>query len=447
MPHVREVASAERPNILFILADDLGWGDVGFHGSRIATPNLDRLARTGTELVQHYVCPVCTPTRTAFMTGRHPSRFGLHATAPSNEPVMPDGYVSVAEMLRRAGYETALFGKWHLGSDTRHYPNNWGFESSYGSLAGGVDPYTHRYKTGEYSDTWHENGIPLPEQGHVTDLITNRAIDWLEQRDGERPWFCYIPFTAVHTPIKPPERWMDHYEGTIWDADPENHESFQRYAAYTSHMDEAVGRLLETLKRIDQYHNTLVVFTSDNGATTNSIADVMLYPGWQDECPLLGSNRPLRGKKTQVYEGGIRTPTLVRLPGVVPADRRCRAVLHVADWMPTFARVAQCELEHDPCWDGTDIWPVLVGERPTPPERSLYWNVRDRRRAVRRGPWKLIELREEAGTPTYELYHIEADPQETIELSTAMPDEVAALQRELAAFTESDGIAKRDDVD
>ena len=446
MQHVSEADRAARPNILFVLADDLGWGDVAFHGGAARTPNLDRFKRTGTELAQHYVCPVCTPTRVALLTGRHPSRFGAFATAPSNDPVLPPGYETLAEMLRRAGYATALFGKWHLGSDPAYRPNEWGFEESYGSLAGGVDPYNHGYKRHTpHTDTWHENGARIREAGHATDLITDRAISWIEGRDRTRPWFCYVPFTAVHTPIKAPERWLDAYEDRALDVDAERDGARKRYLAYTSHMDECFGRLLEALKRTRQHHNTLVVFTSDNGATPGP-GDMMSYPGWQEDTPLLGSNGALRGVKTEVYEGGIRTPTLLRLPGVIPEGRTSRAVLHVADWMPTLGRIAGAAPASDPAWDGTDVWDVLTGTRAAPPERSLYWNVRDRRRAVRSGRWKLVEHRDEAGEARHELYEVESDPEETVDLAAAEAGRVAELRETLERAAAGDGAAMRPDM-
>ena len=190
----------DKPNILFILADDLGWGDVSYHGSDIRTPAIDRLAESGIQLEQHYVCPMCTPTRVSFLTGRYPGRFGRRATTPSNPPVLPDNYETLATSLRNNGYDTGLFGKWHLGSSPQFGPNYFGFNTSYGSLAGGVDPYNHHYKRGEFSQTWHRNCQLIKQSGHVTDLITDEAIKWLIGR--EKPWFCYVPFTAVHVPIK-----------------------------------------------------------------------------------------------------------------------------------------------------------------------------------------------------------------------------------------------------
>ena len=172
-----------RPNILFILADDLGWGDVSCHGSPIRTPNIDRLMKQGVELGQHYVQPMCTPTRASLLSGRYPSRFGPHATVPSNRPVFPDGYQTLASVLRDSGYDTGLFGKWHLGATQNHGPNEFGFNYSYGSRTGGVDPYTHRYRNGVYSFPWHRNGKKVDEQGHVTDLIINEALSWIESRE------------------------------------------------------------------------------------------------------------------------------------------------------------------------------------------------------------------------------------------------------------------------
>lgn len=147
------MSRTEKPNVLIFLADDLGWNDVSYHGSPIRTPNIDRLVQSGVELDQHYVCPMCTPTRACLMTGRHPGRFGRHATVPSNPPVLPDGYETLAGALRNCGYDTGLFGKWHLGSDPKYSPNQFGFNHSYGSLAGGIDPYSHRYKEGPFSFT------------------------------------------------------------------------------------------------------------------------------------------------------------------------------------------------------------------------------------------------------------------------------------------------------
>jgi arylsulfatase A-like enzyme len=438
-----------KPNILFVLADDMGYGDVSLHGSRIRTPNLDRFARTGLELTQHYVTPLCTPTRVCLMSGRHPGRFGRHATSPTNQPVFPDGYEILPAMLKRAGYETGIFGKWHLGSDPKYAPNRYGFDHSYGSLAGGVDPYTHRYKRGEWSFTWHRNGELVNEKGHVTDLIADEAVNWIHQRDQRKPWFCYVPFTAVHTPIKPREDWIDQYEMTRFDDDPKRDDGFKRYAAYASHMDAAFGRLIEALKVTDQYHNTLVVFTSDNGAVpSHEIGegqDVSLYPGWQWETLLMGSNGPFRGRKGQMYDGGIHTTCIARWHGVLPVNRRTAHPCHMVDWMPTFASLLDIKPANDLQWDGRDMWPLLIGETSTLPDRPLYWNLRHKQFAARSGDWKLI-VHEEKGVVVDELFNLGSDPGETCDVAALHVNVIADLRRFIAEQHAQDNVFQHPDA-
>ena len=435
---------AEHPNILYILVDDLGWGDVSYHGSPIRTPNMDRLAARGVELDYHYVNPVCTPTRASLMTGRYPGRFGRHATVPGNSPVLPDGYYTLANMLRDAGYATGIFGKWHLGSDPQFNPNKYGFDYSYGTLAGGVDPYNHRYKRGPWSQTWHRNGELLPfEPGHITDLLTNDAIRWIS--DQSEPWFCYMPYTAVHTPIRGPEEWLDRYWFGQYDYDPEFDRSFKEYAAYASHLDYNIGRLVEHLKCLDQIHNTMVILVSDNGASTSTLStDTNLYPGWHEDMPRRGSNAPLRGTKATVWEGGIRTPAAIMWQSVLKPGK-LGLPLHMVDWMPTFAAMLGCDPPVDPQWDGMDIWPLLAGNTDQEPERPLYWNLVHERFAVRYQGWKLIHRLAESG-PQTELYHIAQDPLEEKDMAKAHPEKVAELLATLEAQHALDDVSKRPDV-
>ena len=201
-----------RPNIVFIMADDLGWADVAFHSGNAPTPHLDQLAQDGVELTQHYVAPVCSPTRCGLLTGRCWSRFGI--TTPTNELALPTDTVTLPGALRSRGYDTCLVGKWHLGSLPKWGPNHFGFDHSYGSLAGGISPWNHRYKKGDYSITWHRNEELIEESGHVTDLLTDEAVQWIESR-GTSPFFLYVPYTAVHLPIKEPDEWLQRVPKSI----------------------------------------------------------------------------------------------------------------------------------------------------------------------------------------------------------------------------------------
>ena len=431
----------DKPNILFILADDLGWGDVSYHGSDIRTPAIDRLAESGIQLEQHYVCPMCTPTRVSFLTGRYPGRFGRRATTPSNPPVLPDNYETLATSLRNNGYDTGLFGKWHLGSSPQFGPNHFGFNTSYGSLAGGVDPYNHHYKRGEFSQTWHRNCQLIKQSGHVTDLITDEAIKWLVGR--EKPWFCYVPFTAVHVPIKAPQKWLDQYQFSTYDDDPLKDQSFKRYAAYTSQMDSAVGRLIEVLECLNQRDNTIIIFSSDNGAISSArLHSSDQYPGWQEEQPKLGSNKPFRGQKAQLYEGGIRTPTIINWRGKL-SPSVCLQPLHIADWMPTLTNLADCKLNHDPKWDGVDIWPVITeGEKVD--NRVLFWNFKGTQFCLRQGNWKLITTDDMSASDS-QLYHIESDPYETTDLSLGRPEIVKQLLDQVTQQRRLDGISRRNE--
>lgn len=437
----------KQPNILFILADDMGWGDVGYHGAPIRTPNIDRLASEGVELDQHYVCPMCTPTRTSFLTGRHASRFGAHATVPSNAPVLPDGYETVATLLRQCGYDTGLFGKWHLGSSSPYGPNHYGFNMAYGSLAGGVDPYNHRYKRGPFSETWHRNGTLIEERGHVTDLIAREAVRWIEERDSTQPWFCYVPFTAVHVPVKPPQAWLDQYAYGHYDEDPSKDRSFKQYAAYASHMDHAIGQLTEILERLCQRENTLIVFSSDNGAINECpLHGTDKYPGWQEASPRLGSNYPLRGVKAQLYEGGIRTPTIATWRGTLQPGKLEHPV-QIVDWMPTFCRLAGLSSQQAQTWDGRDIWPLLTGEQQHVEDRCLYWNFRGGKHlGIRYEGWKLI-CKQEENDRTIELFNIDEDPLEQYECAAHHPERVKTLLSLMDEQQKHDNTSVRHDVD
>ena len=411
------------PNIVFIMADDLGWNDVGFHGGSAPTPVLDRMAREGLELTQHYVAPVCSPTRTGLLTGRCWSRFGV--TNPQNERALPWDTVTLPKALQAHGYDTCLAGKWHLGSLPDQGPNHFGFQHSYGSLAGGVSPWNHRYKQGPFTHTWHRNEKLLEEQGHVTDLIAAEAIGWLNSRK-ERPFFLYVPFTAVHLPVKEPEEWLRRVPDTIQGDVP------RHYAACVMHLDDAVGRIMAALEKNKQRENTLVVFTSDNGGSTAENNDLK-YP--DDNCPsgkLPGSNRPWRGQKGELYEGGTRVPTLVHWPGRIKAGKN-NTPAQIIDWMPTFCALSGYRAQADLKWDGVDLTGVLR-ENQDLPERPLYsvapgW----RARSLRFGHWKLI-VHGTGAMQKIELFNLAADPAEARNLAEAEPGKTAELLAKLEAM-------------
>jgi arylsulfatase A-like enzyme len=424
---------ASRPNIVFIMADDLGWSDVAFHGGKAPTPHLDGLARSGLELRQHYVAPVCSPTRSGLLTGRCWSRFGV--TAPTNTVALPSDTVTLPRALKTAGYDTCLIGKWHLGSLPKWGPNHFGFDHSYGSLAGGISPWNHRYKKGPYTVTWHRNEQLIEETGHVTDLLTQEAVQWIESR-GSSPFFLYVPYTAVHLPIKEPDEWLRRVPASITGEVP------RHYAACVMHLDDAVGRILAALEQAKVRDNTLLVFTSDNGGSTAENNDLK-YP--DDDCPngrLTGNNHPLRGEKGAVYEGGTRVPTIVSWPaGAKPGH--VDSPTQITDWMPTFCALAKCRIEGDLKWDGTDLTKLLVEHRELP-DRPLYtvgpsW----RAAALRYGDWKLV-VQGEGERRRVELFDISQDPNESNNRAEAEPQRLQQMLDRLqqAARGDRDAVAK-----
>lgn len=409
----------ERPNVVVLVADDLGWGDVGWHAGEMRTPRLDALVREGIELDRHYVQPQCTPTRVALLTGRYPSRFGAHCTRASNERALPPGTATMASVLRGLGYATGLFGKWHLGSRPEWGPNHYGFEHSHGSLAGAVGMYDHRYRPGSpHERTWHRDGEFVAETGHATDLVTDAAIAWLAQQRG-RPFFLYVPFHSVHVPLVEEQRWIRtnaHVE------DPDR----RLFAAAVSHLDDAVGRIVGAIDGHGLRERTLVLFLSDNGGLRAHAGGT--YPPPDSRLHTVGSNAPLRGFKSDVFEGGIRVPAFVRWPGRL-APGRSAAVVHAVDWLPTL-----CALLGAPAperIDGRDVLGAITG---APVPRRLYWQW-GRRLALLDGDWKVLRNR---GDGPFQLFRLDRDPGEQHDLAAAEPDRLRAMLELLRAEVAGD---------
>ena len=361
----KRVASG-RPNIVLIVSDDTGWHDVGWHGSEIKTPTLDRMARGGVELDSFYAYPTCSPTRASLLTGRPPSRFGiLGPIAMRSTLSLPKDTPTLAEHLRRSGYETAISGKWHLGLRPEVGPNEYGFTSSYGYLHGQIDQYTHYYKNGDRS--WHRNGEFIDEEGHATDLITDEAIAFIGgRRDTNRPFFLYVPFSVPHYPLQEDERWTAQYDGVI------ENESRRLFAASMTHMDDAVGRILAALEDGGIADNTIVVFLSDNGGQ-ESWTPTFEYDGRFTPNDVLGDNTPLRGWKGDLYEGGIRLPAVVFCPAQF-SPRRVDAPVIAWDIFPTLAEMAGVPVTDDMPVEGASVLSLLSGGTG-PGDRVLYWRT------------------------------------------------------------------------
>ncbi len=388
-----------RPNVLFILADDLGYADLGIYGNRtIATPSLDRLARQGMRFTQFYANgPICTPTRVALLTGRYPQRFGLYGGLPADSAWgLPPDTVTLPQLLRRAGYETAHLGKWHLGHAEQAFrPLARGFDAFFGFLHAHHLPKTYhdpRLRRGEDPDAVYP--------GYLTDLLTDEAEAFLRQRAGSaKPFFLNLWTFNPHKPLQPPQRWAERYDDTVEG----------RFAALVSTLDENVGRLLAVLDETGLERDTLVVFTSDNGGARE------VHGG--------GEGGPLRGGKNRLTEGGIRVPLIVRWPGRVPAGTVRDDLAASFDWFPTLLELAGVE-PGSPEVDGRSLVPVLTDSSPAF-EGPIFWEDvhQERRRfAVRHRHWKLLS---EKGRTS--LFDLRRDPGESTDLAAHHPDVVAEM--------------------
>lgn len=413
----------DKPNIIFIIADDLGWADIGYHNSEILTPHLDKLASQSVRLQQHYAMPTCTPTRVGLLTGRYPSRLGV--LSPAYGDVLGKNSITLAQALKQGGYETSISGKWHMGSPPEYTPLKYGFDISYGYFHGQIDPYTHLYKTGVRS--WHRNDQYLDEEGHATDLITDEAVRVLES-DHAKPFFLYVAYSVPHFPLDEPDEWTSLYNDTI------KNQSRRWNAASITHMDAGIGRIVDAVDHNGIRENTLIVFVSDNGGQKNWHSKTQ-YKGRYADKPhdVLGDNRPLRGWKTDVYEGGIRVPALANWPGVLEPGIMDTPV-HIVDWMPTLCKLAGYSSNTDAKWDGQDIWPLIQGRVDQAKPRTLYWRTPSAQ-AIRHGNWKLIVNKQQK---VVGLYNVDADPYEENDVAQLHQDRIEALKQRLVEVSADD---------
>jgi arylsulfatase A-like enzyme len=407
-------AESRPPGVVVILADDLGYADVGFQGCKdIPTPNIDRLAREGVICTSGYVShPFCSPTRAGLMTGRYQQRFG-HENNPTylpNDPKvgLPVDQTTVADVLRRAGVVTGAVGKWHLGAEPRFHPNRRGFDAYFGLIGGGHDYFNlNSFRTdparaaSEYLIPLVRQSEPVEESGYLTDILTREAVKFLES-NREKPFILYLAYNTPHTPL----------QGTDEDIakvasipDPKR----RTYASMVVALDRGVGKVLETLGRIDRERDTLVVFLSDNGGPTPVST---------------ARNDPLRGFKGMVYEGGVRVPFAIRWPAKIKPGTRYDEPVCSIDLFPTAAAVTGTPLPDGLTLDGVNLVPYLTGEETGPPHQALFWRTGGgATSAVRQGKLKLVRVGEKAP----ELYDLGSDISESHDLASERPDDVKRL--------------------
>lgn len=405
------IVEAAKPNILIIVGDDMGYADVGFHGCKdIPTPNLDLLAQSGMRFTNGYVSgPYCSPTRAGLLTGRYQVRFG-HEFNPgggAGSQGLPVSETTLADRLRANGYKTSLVGKWHLGNTPEKQPLKRGFDEFFGFLGG-----AHSY--------FESNGIlrgeaPIKELDYTTDAFGREACSFIEKNKGQ-PWFLYLAFNAVHTPMHATEDRLAKFPN-------EQDKQRKNYNAMMLAMDEAIGKVQGSLKKTDQYTNTLVMFISDNGGPT--MVGVTINGSRND---------PLRGSKRTTLEGGIRVPFVVSWPGQLPPGLYHQPAIQI-DLHTTALAAAGIDVKPEWKLDGVNLLPYLRGENSNPPHDALYWRFGDQM-AIRSGDWKLVRYDSNVESKTgrtenatvAKLYNLAKDVHEDNDQSAMMPAKVMELQ-------------------
>jgi len=403
-----------RPNVLFILADDLGYGDLSCYGRpEYKTPVLDRFATEGMKFMSAYsAAPVCTPTRVAFNTGRYPQRLEVGLKEPLQAPDriakigLPADHPTIASLLKNSGYSTSLVGKWHLGWEPEFGPNRHGFEDFFGILSGAADYFTHRSSDGGDLDLY-ENLKPSERVGYLTDLFTERAIDFIGRKH-TKPFFLSLNYTAPHAPWEGPDdkaiRHEDHGSGPM-----ANGGSLGTFAAMMKSMDAGIGRVLAALKKSGLERDTLVIFTSDNGGERYSY------------------NWPFAFRKMFLWEGGLRVPAMVRWPARIRPGQVTEQAAATMDWTATILGAAGAASDPKYPLDGDDLTPFLTGARAAY-DRTLFFRIRNQD-AMRSGRWKYLKEGDQE-----HLFDIVADPGEHSELKQINPEMFNKLRSEFQAW-------------
>lgn len=406
-----DIATSTLPNFVLIMADDLGYEGLSCYGNQVLkTPHLDELAQYGLRFTDfHSNGSVCTPTRAALLTGKYQQRVGMegviYVKPPSRSLGMDTSVVTMAELLKTKGYQTGVFGKWHLGYEMEYHPNLQGFDEFYGYLSGNVDYHTHYDNAGIY-DWWH-NQDTIKEKGYVTDLITERALDFMEQHQS-KPFFLYLPHEAPHVPFQgrndPSYRFSDNkftYHGPVEDRD-------RAYNEMVEVMDENIGLVVQKIRDLGLEENTLIVFISDNGAEP------------------FGHNGNLRGAKVSLFEGGHRVPAIAYWKDKIASGVSDELVMSF-DWLPTFLAQAGIQPSKNVVLDGIDLSDHLL-KQDTLPSRNLYWRYRNQK-VVRQDHYKLMLTQSDTL-----LFDLEQDLEEQNNLINNFPNLALTLQKKLAAW-------------
>ncbi len=392
-----------RPNLILIVADDLGYAGVSVQGCDIATPNIDSIARNGVRFTDGYVsCPVCSPTRAGLNTGRYQQRFGHEfnpgpATAAGDNFGLPLTETTLADRLRKLGYATGMVGKWHLGFRPEYLPTKRGFDEFFGFLGGAHSYLKSGGRPGDNGNPVMRGTEAVEEKEYLTDAFAREATGFLE-RNKNRPHFLYMPFNAVHAPMEAVEKYSARFQNI---AD----ERRRTHAAMLTALDEAIGRILAVVRANKQESNTLIVFVSDNGGPTPQTTS---------------SNTPLRGFKAQVYEGGIRVPFMMQWPGKIKPGTVYRQPVIALDIHSTLVAAAGGQVP--PNLDGVDLVPFVAGTKSGAPHQALYWRFGEQA-AIRMGDWKMLRFQEKT-----ELYKLSDDIGESRNLSTSQPEKLRELE-------------------
>ena len=396
------VSAQTRPNVVLFVMDDVGYGDYGAYGAPdIKTPNVDRLARDGVKFTDFYAAPSCTPTRVALITGRYYQRTALEVplgTAPAGGRGLVATGNSLPQLMKNAGYATGLIGKWHLGYRPDQQPKAHGFDYFFGFLSGLVDYYQHTDQGGR--PDLFENDKPITVDGYMTDLITDRAIRFIDQ-SRQQPFFLEVAYNAAHWPFQVPDKPSVAPDNARFVQPHEEHTSTRAdYAAILERADQGVGRIVSTLEKLGLTRNTLVIFTNDNGGE------------W------LSRNAPLFHRKTTIWEGGIRVPLIMKWPARIPAARTTPQAGFMFDLTTTILAAAGAKMPAEARFEGINLLPVVTGQGPVV-ERTLFFRVTGARaqRAVRQGDWKLLL----DGGGVF-LYNLRTDIGERNDLAKERPD-------------------------